>query len=76
MEELDRVEIGKLPPGVSEDRFTSQGYERKRGWYHANGSYKSKRYCLGRFNTPKEAGNAYQEFNQDPEKWLRKRGKI
>lgn len=38
--------------------------------YIAQGCYKGKKYMLGRFSDPQEAGEVYKRFREDPEVFL------
>lgn len=44
--------------------------------YMAQGCYKGKKYMLGRFSDPQEAGEVYKKFKEAPEAFLLKSGRI
>ena len=60
-----------IPTGV----YTQSDEKRTRP-YIAQGCYQGKKYNLGSFSDPNEAGEVYRKFKKNPLAYLKERGKI
>lgn len=60
-----------IPDGVYNNSIRSRSKP-----YQAQGCFRGKKYNLGQFSDPQEAGRVYQDFKLDRERWLRQHGKL